>query len=115
MKGQKVLIVDDDEGVRLLVRAVMAVSENVLAVAEARDGAEAVSVAREFRPDVVVLDYHMPKMDGATAAGEIKRLRPDTQIVAFSGMIDALPEWADVFCRKDRVADLHRWLARVGA
>lgn len=111
MKGWRVLIVDDDEGMRALLRAMMSLNEEVVAIAEASDGAEAVSVAQGFRPDVVVLDYHMPNMDGATAAGEIKRLRPDTRIVAFSCVIDSLPEWADVFCRKERVAELDRCLA----
>lgn len=110
MNTARVLIVDDEAGMRQLLRALMLLNKEVFAIAEARDGAEAVAVAQEFHPDVVVLDYHMPEMDGDAAARRIKQLRPETRIVAFSCVVDDLPEWADGFCRKEQVAELGRHL-----
>jgi chemotaxis response regulator CheB len=106
MKRLNVLVVDDDPSIRMLLRIAFTVEEGFGEVREAADGAEAVRVCGEFRPDVVLLDFWMPAMDGDTAAARIKELHPSARIVAFSGVIEGKPEWADDFVVKGRVPGL---------
>ncbi|HZN16017.1 MAG TPA: response regulator [Acidimicrobiales bacterium] len=61
-KAGKVLVVDDEEGIRVLCRVNLELGG--FTVFEAGDGVEAITVARQERPDVVFLDLMMPKMDG---------------------------------------------------
>jgi two-component system, OmpR family, alkaline phosphatase synthesis response regulator PhoP len=67
---KKVLVVDDELGVRRLVRQIL--SQNY-AVLEAQDGEEAVNIARNQDPDLILMDMMMPKMDGLTACRAIKQ------------------------------------------
>jgi DNA-binding NarL/FixJ family response regulator len=53
-------------------------------VADAPDGARAVALARQFRPDVVLMDLKMPEMDGVTATEKIKAERPETEILVLT-------------------------------
>jgi two-component system response regulator ResD len=69
-KKKKVLIVDDEEGIRRLVRAIL--GKNYVVI-EAKNGEEAVSLAHEQRPDVIIMDLMMPMMDGITACSAIKK------------------------------------------
>ena len=59
--------------------------QDIEVVAEATTGAEAVELAMEHHPDVVVMDIRMPKMDGLTALGRIKIEHPDMPVLIFSG------------------------------
>jgi CheY-like chemotaxis protein len=67
---KKVLIVDDEQGIRRLVREIL--GRNYVVI-EAKDGEEAVSLAHEERPDLIIMDLMMPRMDGITACGAIKK------------------------------------------
>jgi len=67
---KKVLIVDDEPGVRQLVQRILSKSYAVL---EAQDGAEAVDVTRSQKPDIILMDMMMPKVDGLTACYMIKK------------------------------------------
>ena len=67
----KVLVVDDNAIIRLGLSQVLNRLEEVSTIAEAEDGAEALRVAAEFRPDVVLLDVRMPVMDGLTALSQL--------------------------------------------
>ncbi len=60
----KVVLVDDQNLIRQGVRSLLELAGDVLVVAEARDGEEALTVIRHAAPDVVLLDLRMPKMDG---------------------------------------------------
>ena len=60
----KVVLVDDQNLIRQGVRSLLELAGDVLVVAEARDGEEALTVIRNAAPDVVLLDLRMPKMDG---------------------------------------------------
>jgi DNA-binding NarL/FixJ family response regulator len=57
-------------------------------VGEARDGAEAVSLARRLQPDVVLMDLLMPVMDGIAATAAIRREMPDTEVVAVTSVLE---------------------------
>jgi CheY-like chemotaxis protein len=102
----RVLIVDDDRSIRDILLIALSVEEGVGEVMSAGDGNEAVTVARDFLPDVVVLDEQMPEMTGGEAAAEIRRMAPRTRIVAFSAALQTKPDWADEYFVKGAMPDL---------
>jgi DNA-binding NarL/FixJ family response regulator len=80
-----VLVADDAEEIRALLRVVLEFDSRLEIVGEAADGAEAVALAEALQPNVVVLDVAMPVMDGVQAIPEIRRLSPATRIVVLTG------------------------------
>jgi CheY-like chemotaxis protein len=100
-----ILLVDDNDDVRAIMRIVLAVEPEIGEVREAGDGEAAVAICGEFRPDVVVLDLWMPHMDGGQASEKIRSLHPNAQIVAYSAALEHKPEWADEYVGKDEIPD----------
>ena len=84
----KILVVDDDREVRLLVRMAINDCEGAHVVGEARNGEEAVREVMRLQPDVVIMDIKMPVMDGIEATRRVKQLAPETVVVAFSSIED---------------------------
>ncbi len=80
----RILVVDDHAAVRQLIRSMLEKQPNFVVYDEAGDGAEAVRIARETHPDVVVMDAEMPVLNGFTAARRIRSEWPDTSIVMLS-------------------------------
>ena len=101
-------MVDDDRSIREILSIALSVEDGVGEVMSAGDGDEAVIVARDFGPDVVVLDEQMPQMTGGEAAAEIRRMAPSTRIVAFSAALQTKPDWADEHFIKGEMPDLAR-------
>jgi DNA-binding NarL/FixJ family response regulator len=80
----RILVADDQEPVRRRVIATLASRKGFEVCAEAANGLEAVELARETKPDLVVLDITMPEMNGLEAAHQIRRFLPDTPILILS-------------------------------
>ena len=83
-----VLIVDDHAVVRQGVRAFLDTQSDVSVVGEAASGEEAVRLAAEYAPDVVLMDLVMPGMDGVEATRQVKRVSPRTQIIVLTSYHD---------------------------
>ena len=83
--GYRVLIADDYADIRALLRIQLNALDAFEVVGEAVDGEEAVHLATELQPDVVLLDLAMPRMDGLQALERIRAAVPEVRIVAMSG------------------------------
>ena len=81
----RVLVADDTATVRLLLRRTLEMSKVFDVVGEAADGAQAVDLAAELQPDIVLLDLSMPVFDGMEAIPLIRRDVPEARIVVLSG------------------------------
>lgn len=80
----RVLIADDVQETRRNTRLMIATIDNVEVVAIASNGLQAVEMTKEHHPDVVILDVHMPEMDGLTAFKHIVRAFPDMGCIIIS-------------------------------
>lgn len=80
----KVLIADDIEETRRNTRVMLAMNPEVDVVAVARNGKQAVELAREHVPDLAILDIHMPDMDGLTAFEAMKEINPNIACIIIS-------------------------------
>jgi CheY-like chemotaxis protein len=80
----RVLVVDDEPDIRLLIRLLLRQDDRFLVVAEAEDGASAVALAGVHQPDFVLLDIAMPGTDGWTALSQIRASVPDCRVVMCS-------------------------------
>lgn len=69
----RVLVADDEPMIRSGARAILASDPEIVVVAEAANGGEAIQLTRRYRPDVALLDIRMPGLDGLAAAEEIRR------------------------------------------
>ena len=83
-KSLRVLLCDDLHQVRLLLRTEMTLESDLEIVGEATNGAEAIEIARESQPDVVVLDLTMPVMNGLEALPRIREAAPAARVIMLS-------------------------------
>ncbi|MBA2396047.1 MAG: response regulator transcription factor [Ktedonobacteraceae bacterium] len=79
-----VLIVDDHAVVRQGIRFLLEQQPDIVVVGEGNNGTQAIKLAADLLPDVILLDLLMPEMDGMTAVREIKRITPATQIIVLT-------------------------------
>ena len=103
-KPVQVLIVDDQPRARKSLRALLSSWSQVGAMFEAGDGREAVELAREHQPDVVLMDVRMPELDGLKATAQIKAFCPEIKVIILSMYVEyhheALAAGADAFVAK---------------
>ncbi len=81
----RVLVADDNELVRCALRDLLLAEGDMAVVAEASDGRQAVELALRTTPHVVVLDVHMPVLDGVAATEELSRRCPPVRVLMLTG------------------------------
>jgi DNA-binding NarL/FixJ family response regulator len=86
--GIRILIVDDHGVVRQGLRMYLALDPELEVLGEAANGAEALRLARELEPDVVLMDLLMPVMDGIAATQAIRRELPDVEVIALTSVLE---------------------------
>jgi DNA-binding NarL/FixJ family response regulator len=96
----RVLIADDDEAFVESLRQLIDRQPELSVVGAALDGLEAIEYADELDPDAVVIDLHMPRLDGVTAAARLRRDHPNLCLIALTG---------------DEAPELHRAVREAGA
>jgi CheY-like chemotaxis protein len=82
--AKTVLIADDSAAMRLSVRLLLQGRHAELVVREAVDGMDAVEKAKKSRPDLILLDLAMPRLNGAEAAAVLKNAMPETPVILFT-------------------------------
>ncbi|MBS1794427.1 MAG: response regulator transcription factor [Acidobacteria bacterium] len=80
----RILIAEDHATVREGLKMIVNGQKDMETIAEAGDGREAVRLARELVPDVVLMDISMPELSGLTAAAQLKRIAPDIKILTLT-------------------------------
>ena len=86
--GIRILIVDDHGVVRQGLRMYLALDPELEVAGEAANGAEALRLAHELEPDVVLMDLLMPVMDGIAATEAIRRELPGTEVIALTSVLE---------------------------
>jgi DNA-binding NarL/FixJ family response regulator len=104
---QRILIVDNHPALREGLKSILYILPNLEIIGEAADGMEALNSVDKLRPDLILMDLSMPRMDGITATREIKKKWPGTKILAFTNhnspeyQTAALKAGADGYLLKD--------------
>jgi DNA-binding NarL/FixJ family response regulator len=107
----RVIIADDQTAVREGLAMLVGLTDDIEIVGTVGGGAEAVKLARDLRPDVVLMDLRMPEMDGVQATHEIRATLTDTQVLVLTTYADddslfpALEAGARGYLTKDATAE----------
>jgi DNA-binding NarL/FixJ family response regulator len=107
----KVLIADDDPLFRESLRALIDRQPELAVVADAGDGLEAIELAEGLEPDAVVVDLHMPRLDGVTTIARLRHDHPSVCLIVVTGDSDAALHRAATGAGADAVLEKHE-LAR---
>jgi DNA-binding NarL/FixJ family response regulator len=99
----RIVLVEDNEVFRDALELLLGMRSDVQVVASVGDGAAAVSAALEHRPDVVLMDYRLPALDGVQATAQVLEVLPDVAVVALTASAnqaerEALVEAGAVTC-----------------
>ena len=87
MAPVRVMVVDDTDHVRRMLRNMLEL-DGFEVVAEAAGGAEALDLVGAANPDVVVIDYKMPDLDGLATASRMRAERPEQVIILYTAFVD---------------------------
>jgi DNA-binding NarL/FixJ family response regulator len=107
----RVVIADDQRAVREGLAMLVGLIDDIEVVGTAANGIEALDLARDLHPDVVLMDLHMPEMDGADATHTIRSTLPDTHVLVLTTYADddslfpALQAGAHGYLTKDASAE----------
>jgi DNA-binding NarL/FixJ family response regulator len=82
--GRRILIVDDNPSVRHFLRSYLESQPGFDVCGEAIDGMDAIDKAKELHPDLIVLDFAMPRLCGLDAAVALRSILPDAPIIMFT-------------------------------
>ena len=118
MKRTRILLADDHAVVRQGFKMILGAQADMEIIGEAANGREAVELFAKNTFDLVLIDLEMPEMDGITALGEIKKINPNIQAIAFTAAVydnmraDLLEKGFKEFVPKPfRPEDLHSKIA----
>ena len=89
MPSVRIVLVEDNEVFRDALELLLGMRTDVEVVASVGDGVAAVAAAKEYRPDVVLMDYRMPVLDGIQATAQVVDALPDVAVVALTASADA--------------------------
>ena len=89
MPDVRIVLVEDNKLFRETLELLLGLREGIEIVGSVAGGAEAISICTEARPDVVVIDYRMPGLDGAQATREILRAAPKTRVICLTASVTA--------------------------
>jgi DNA-binding NarL/FixJ family response regulator len=104
---KRIVIAEDHRILREGLKSLLASKPEFEVVGEAEDGLDAISTVRETNPDLVLLDLSMPRLDGLSAMRDIKKISPETRILALTVhtdedyVLEAFNAGADGYCLKD--------------
>jgi NarL family two-component system response regulator LiaR len=84
----KVLLVDDHEMVRIGLSAVLATEDGLEIIGEASNGADGIRLAKEYSPDVILMDLVMEGMDGIETTRHIMKLMPECKVIVLTSYLD---------------------------
>ena len=104
---KRIVIAEDHRILREGLKSLLGSKPEFEVVGEAEDGLDAISIVRESKPDLVLLDLSMPRLDGLSAIRDIKKVSPETRILALTihtdedYVLEAFNEGADGYCLKD--------------
>jgi two-component system, NarL family, response regulator LiaR len=87
-KNIRILIADDHELVRQGLVALLSVKPGIEVIGQAKDGVEAIELARELTPDIILMDLLMPEKNGIEATREIKNDNPDTRVLIITSFAE---------------------------
>jgi len=92
----RILIAEDEDHIRSLIKLIVT-SLGAEVAAEAADGEQALALYKQHRPDMVILDINMPKMDGITVLKQIMAINPRTLVVMLTSLnaLDVVKECID--------------------
>ena len=82
--AKRILVADDSESIRMVIRTFLEAREGFEVCGEAANGVDAIEKAKQLKPDLIILDLAMPRMNGAAAASILKSTMPDVPIILFS-------------------------------
>jgi len=88
--AKRVLVADDNALIRRMLCELFEREEDYDICSEAANGQEAIDLALTHRPDLIILDWAMPVVNGLVAARELKKIMPDVPIILFSQHANAL-------------------------